>query len=82
MTAPTEGGPATEAEYEAENSAKPDRGEADDGKTGGQEARGRPAPPRAGDGIGINAQNGEPSGAETERNAPGISTDKKIDDTK
>lgn len=31
---------------------------------------------------GTNAQSGTPSGTETERDAPGISTDKKADDTK
>lgn len=31
---------------------------------------------------GINAQSGQPSAGETERTAPGISTDKKADDTK
>ena len=31
---------------------------------------------------GINAQSGQPSGSETERDSPGISTDKNSDDTK
>ncbi len=33
-------------------------------------------------GKGINAQTGRPSGSESEATAPGISTDKKADDTK
>nr|WP_295661068.1 hypothetical protein [Polymorphobacter sp.] len=32
--------------------------------------------------AGNNAQTGTPSGTENEQNAPGISTDKKADDTK
>ena len=35
-----------------------------------------------GGGAGANAQRGGASGTETERHAPGISTDKKVDDTK
>ena len=83
MTAPPEGGPATEAEYEADKAAKPDRGQADDGKTGGQSLGGVPSLPISrGANAGVNAQNGKISGSETERDAPGMSTDKKADDTK
>lgn len=83
MTAPPEGGPATEAEYDAGKAAQPDRGQADDGKAGGQSLGGRiGTPATGGDGGGTNAQTGEKSGTETERDAPGMSTDKKADDTK
>jgi len=68
----------------AEDAALPPRGAVDDGKTGGILHRGE-----AGDGnfrghaaAGHNAQTGVPSGTEAERTAPGISTDKKADDTK
>ena len=83
MNAPPEGGPATEAEMEAGMAAKPDRGQADDGKAGGESLGGQiGTPATGGDGAGINVQSGEKSGTETERNAPGMSTDKKADDTK
>ena len=36
----------------------------------------------SGHSVGTNAQSGKPSGTETERDAPGISTDKGSDDTK
>lgn len=83
MTAPAEGGPATEAEYDAGKAAKPDRGQADDGKAGGRSLGGQTGTPSvASDGAGINAQSGEKSGSETERGAPGMSTDKQADDTR
>ena len=63
--------------------AKPDRGQADDGKAGGETMGGKPGTAAASGGeAGINAQSGVRSGSETERNAPGMSTDKKADDTK
>ena len=83
MPEPVEGGPATEAEYDAHKAAKPDGGEADDGKQGGQSMGGRRGPASAAsDGVGINAQSGGKSGSESERGAPGMSTDKKADDTR
>jgi len=93
MTAPARAGspeapnggtpPATEADYDAEKSAKPDRGQADDGKTGGQSQGGILGQQSvSGGGAGDNAQRGAPSGSESERIAPGMSTDKKADDTK
>ena len=45
-------------------------------------AGGGSKPATGGDGGGTNAQTGEKSGTETERDAPGMSTDKKADDTK
>lgn len=69
---------------EAEKKAKPPRNAADDGKTGGQVNRGDPGQGnfRGHDAAGTNAMTGQPGGDENERTAPGISTDKKADDTK
>lgn len=77
MTGPRDGAAA-------ESKAKPPAGPVDDGKVGGQSQGGRAG---AGnfdghDAAGVNAQTGQPAGAEDERTAPGISTDKKADDTK
>ena len=75
--------PTTEAEHQSLEAARPDRGNADDGKSGGRSMGGTAGVASvAGGGAGINAQTGKPSGKETERVAPGISTDKKADDTK
>jgi len=72
-----------ETDAQKDTAARPDRGQADDGKGQGQVHRGLPGSSQMGDGgAGINAQSGLPSGSETERTAPGISTDKKADDTK
>lgn len=69
---------------EAEKKAKPPRDSADDGKSGGRHHDGKPGAANfeGHDSAGHNAQTGHKSGAETERTAPGISTDKKADDTK
>lgn len=68
---------------EAERKGRPPSGAAEDGRNGGILHRGKPGNPSdAGAGQGTNAQTGRPSGAEQERGAPGISTDKKADDTK
>lgn len=84
MTALPEGRPpALEAETEPHMAAQPARGQADDGKAGGASNGGTPtSSAHRGDGAGVNAQSGNASGSEHERNAPGISTDKKADDTK
>lgn len=84
MTAPAEAGvPGAATDPDATSAAKPDRGQAEDGKHGGQSMGGHPgAPSTASDGAGINAQSGEKSGSETERDAPGMSTDKNADDTR
>lgn len=68
---------------EAERKGRPRRGQAEDGRDGGLLNSGQPGPPAAvGHGAGTNAQTGRPSGTEQERDAPGMSTDKKADDTK
>lgn len=75
--------PVSPEQAESELKGRPRRGQADDGRDGGILHRGHPgnsAAPAAG--FGDNAQTGQPSGAEHERGAPGISTDKKADDTK
>jgi len=80
--------PLTADRGEAEKKARPPHG-ADDGKTGGHTQgkagqQGKAAAVRSpGEHTaGINAQSGQESGSETERDAPGISTDKWADDTK
>ncbi len=83
MTGPRKGDTALEADAQKETAARPDRGQAEDGKSGGQVHTGTPGRSNAaGEGAGINAQSGSRSGSETERHAPGMSTDKKADDTK
>lgn len=84
MTAPPEGRPpASEADTEPHMAAQPDRGQADEGRHGSASRGGHAGPSNAtGDGAGTNAQSGTAAGSEGERHAPGISTDKKADDTK
>ena len=83
MTAPRKGDTVLEADAQRHTAARPDRGQAEDGKSGGQMNKGKPGQSNApGSGAGVNAQSGQPSGTETERHAPGMSTDKKADDTK
>ncbi len=79
MTAPRKGDTVLEADAQKHTSARPERGQAEDGKAGGQMHTGEPGRSNApGGGAGSNAG----SGTETERHAPGMSTDKKADDTK
>lgn len=75
---------ADDAAIEAEKKAKPPRNSADDGKAGGILHRGEPKKGnfRGHDAAGHNAMTGQPAAGENERTAPGISTDKKADDTK
>lgn len=84
MTEPRKGDTTLEADAQAETAARPDRGQAEDGKAGGQVHGGDPGSSQFGRGEsdGTNAQTGGASGTESERNAPGVSTDKKADDTK
>ena len=75
--------PVAPDKAEAERKGRPPRGQADDGRDGGVLHRGYASTAATpGVGRGDNAQTGRPSGAEDERNAPGIATDKKADDTK
>ena len=83
MTAPRKGDTVLEADAQKLTSARPDRGQAEDGKSGGQVHDGQPGRSNSpGGGAGTYAGFGAPSGTETERHAPGMSTDKKADDTK
>ena len=87
MTALPEDQPLPLEEGDDQRMAKPPRGSADDGKTGGQSQGGRipMGPSTAGDGAGTagtNAVRGGAAGSEDERTAPGMSTEKKADDTK
>lgn len=83
MTAPRKGDTVLEVDAQQQTAARPDRGQAEDGKSGGRLHTGAPGASNApGDGGGLNAQSGARSGAETERQAPGMSTDKNADDTK
>lgn len=83
MTAPHKGDTVLEADAQKHTAARPDRGQAEDGKAGGQMQQGEPGQSNApGSGAGTNAQSRQPSGTETERNAPGISMGRKADDTK
>lgn len=83
MTAPRKGDTALEADAQKDTMARPERGQADDGKSGGQVHNGTPGESNApGSSAGTNAQSGALSGTESERHAPGMSTDKKGDDTK
>lgn len=67
---------------DAASKAKPPGG-IDDGKSGGHQGGERgPGNFRGHDAAGTNAQTGRSAGTETERTAPGISTEKKADDTK
>ena len=75
--------PVSPERAEAEMTGRPRRGQAEDGRTGGQSQGGHLGRPNSpGDGTGTNAQTGKRSGSESEREAPGISTDKKADDTR
>ena len=84
MTGHPEDQPLPLDEGQAEKAARPPRDSADDGKHGGQSQGGAPGATQMGrgDAAGTNAQSGTPSGSEHERNAPGMSTEKKADDTK
>lgn len=69
---------------QAECRGRPKGDEADDGKSGGISLGGQVSEGnfKGDDSAGSNAQRGGPSGSEVERTAPGMSTDKKADDTK
>ena len=84
MTARPEDQPLPLDEGHAEKAGRPPRDSADDGKHGGQTQGGVPGKTQMGrgDAAGVNAQSGRKSGTETERDAPGMSTEKKADDTK
>jgi hypothetical protein len=84
MTARPEDQPLPADEGNAERIGRPERGKADDGKSGGISQGGKTSQ-GMGTGTGspgTNAQRGGESGSENERNAPGMSTEKKADDTK
>lgn len=83
---PDDGDPKDSATFEDSSSqdqsaAKPPHG-ADDGKSGGSTAGSRGVSNFAQDSYGTNALNSQTTGAESEKSAPGISTDKRSDDTK
>ena len=83
---PDNGDPQSPAAFEDTSgqdlaAAKPPHG-ADDGKSGGSTAGTQGASNFSQDSRGTNALNGQTSGAESEKSAPGISTDKRSDDTK
>lgn len=67
---------------DAERVGRPPRNSADDGKSGGQSQGGKLGTGTVHAAAGENFQRGGPSGTENELNAPGMSTDKKGDDTK
>ncbi|WP_419816201.1 hypothetical protein [Glacieibacterium sp.] len=71
-------------EGQAQRRGRPNGAEADDGKAGGTSLGGQPGKGnfKDDDSAGSNAQSGGPSGNEVERTAPGMSTEKKADDTK
>ena len=64
-----------------ESAAKPPHG-ADDGKAGGSAGGARGGQNFGDDSHGTNALNQRPVAGENEKAAPGISTDKRSDDTK
>jgi len=72
---------APDGTNDAESTAKPPHG-ADDGKAGGRRGGAKHAPNFPAPTHGTNAQSCAKAGTEDERTAPGISTDKKADDTK
>lgn len=84
MTAPRKEDTTLEAETERHNAARPDRGQAEDGKTGGEMNEGAPGSSQfvSSGGDGVNARSGPAAGGGTERDAPGVWTDKKADDAK
>ena len=66
-----------------EMKAKPRRGQADDGRDGGQSQGGQPSAGNVANknaNPGTNAQRGAPAGSESDRSAPGAATHKKADD--
>lgn len=69
---------------QSERRGRPHGAEADDGKAGGASLGGQASTGnfRGDDSAGSNAQRGGPSGNEVERTSPGMSTEKKADDTK
>lgn len=81
MTDPKTLPPIPEDQAAAEKKGHPAPG-AHDGKTGGETGGKRGASNFDGPSHGTNAQTGKRVGTEDERNAPGISTDKKADDTR
>ena len=84
MTARPEDQPLPLDKGHAEKAGRPPGNSADDGKHGGQTQGGKPGSTQMGqsDAAGTNAQSGQKSGTETEQDAPGMSTEKKADDTK
>ena len=81
MTDPATLPPIPEDEATELKAAKPPHG-ADDGKSGGGTGGSRGEANFSQASHGINAQTGQPAGTENERSAPGISTDKRSDDTR
>ena len=81
MTDPAQLPPVPEHEAADLKAAKPPYG-ADDGKRGGKAGGARGGANFGDASHGTNAQTGKPTGAEDERAAPGISTDKRSDDTR
>jgi len=84
MTARPEDQPLPLDEGGDERVGRPPGASADDGKSGGQSQGGAPGRTQMGDdhAAGTNVQSGRKSGTETEQEAPGMSTEKKADDTK
>lgn len=84
MTVRPEDEPMPADEGREEMAAKPRRGQAEDGKAGGQSQGGQPGRTQFdGQGAaGTNAQSGTPSGSESDREAPGAATHKDADDIK
>ncbi len=78
---PTDPAAFEDSSHQDMSAAKPPHG-ADDGKSGGATGGRRGAPNFTQDSHGTNALNGKAKGAENEKAAPGISTDKRSDDTK
>ena len=83
---PDSGDPKDAAAFEDssgkdQSAAKPPHG-ADDGKSGGSTGGSRGTGNFAEESHGTNALNGQTKGSESEKSAPGISTEKHADDTK
>ncbi len=83
---PENGDPKDPAAFEDSSSqdmaaAKPPHG-ADDGKSGGSTAGSQGGANFGQDSHGTNVLNNQTKGAESEKTAPGISSDKRSDDTK
>lgn len=84
MTVRPEDQPMDLEDGREEMKGKPRRGQADDGKSGGQSQGGQPGQTQfdGQGGAGTNAQRGGPSGTESDRDAPGAATHKDADDIK